>query len=74
MAYDLLQIARELMATAQNEAYYGNALYVVLDVPGLSEEEKSVVHRYLNRTSYGTDHCALMALANRLAAREKENA
>lgn len=75
MAYDLTQIARELTATALAEAYHGNALYVVKDVPGLSAEEKAVVQRYLAGAQTGTDHCALLALANRLTGgQEKENA
>lgn len=66
--YGLKQIAKELVATALGEAYYGNALYVAMDIPGLTEDERHVLKRYLDGTQSGTDHCALQQIAAKIAA------
>ncbi|MDD2741264.1 MAG: hypothetical protein PHV02_03265 [Rhodocyclaceae bacterium] len=46
--YDNRAIAAELAATALGQAYYGNALYVAVDMPGLSEDERLCLKRWLD--------------------------
>lgn len=67
MGYGPKEIARELTATALGEAYFGNALYVARDTPGLTEEEKRVLSRYLDGTHNGTDHVRLQRIACKIA-------
>lgn len=66
--YGPRQIARELIATARGDAYHGNALYVAMDFPGLSDEQRRVISRYLHGTQCGTDHVALDRIAVQIAA------
>jgi hypothetical protein len=65
--YDRKQIARELIATALGKAYYGNALYVAQDIPGLTYEERCVICRYLEGVNHGLDHVELQNIANKIA-------
>jgi hypothetical protein len=64
--YDDRQIARELRATASNQAYYGNALYVVLDHPKIvaAPEQRMAIQRYLRGAQTCTDHIRLCEAAN----------
>ena len=66
--YGPKQIARELIATALGQAYYGNALYVAQDIPVLTDEERWVIYRWLEGTQCGTDHVELQHIANKIAA------
>lgn len=68
MAYDKYQIAKELIATALNEAYHGNALYVAKDIPVLTDEERWCIFRYLEGSECGTDHVELQHIAHKIAA------
>lgn len=64
--YDAKRVAKELIATALGEAYHGNALYVAKDIPGLAEEERWVILRYLDGTQCGTDHIELQHIAHKI--------
>lgn len=66
MHYDNKQIAKELQATAQGDAYYGNALYVALDFPFLTQKEKACLHRYLHGSELTSDRFQLQDLAIRV--------
>jgi len=68
MKYDNKQVAKELMVTASGDAYYGNALYVALDIPGLTENEKDILKCYLAGTypKYG-NHISLQDIAIKIA-------
>ena len=71
--YDNYQIAKELIATALGEAYYGNALYVALDIPVLTDEERYCIMRYLDGTAcaskvHSMDHVELQHIAHKIAA------
>jgi hypothetical protein len=66
MKYDDIQVARELFATAQGDAYYGNALYVVKDRQDLSVEEKVAVISYLRGNITATHRFVLQDLAIRI--------
>lgn len=41
--YETKQIAREILATAMGETFYGNALRVAKDLPGVTEEERHLL-------------------------------
>lgn len=60
------KIAGELIATALGDAYFGNALYVAKDIPGLTEDDRQVILRFLDGTNGGTDHVKLQDIANRI--------
>ncbi len=47
--YGLIQIAAELRKTAQGEAYYGNALRVAKDIPGVTDEDRSILDACMTR-------------------------
>ena len=68
MKYDKHQIAKELQMTAMGEAYYGNALYVSLDIPELDRYQKKVLRRFLNGTESVADSYELQNIANVLIA------
>lgn len=61
--YNYERIGWELEKTALGEAYYGNALSVVRDIPDLSEKELAVLDRYLTGTQLDTDHVTLQDIA-----------
>lgn len=61
--YDNVQIAKELEATANGESYYGNALYVALDLPWATANDKAMLHRYLHGSELKTDRHRLQDFA-----------
>jgi hypothetical protein len=61
--YDHKQIAKELEATANGDSYYGNALYVALDLPWTTQNDKSMLHRYLHGSELKTDRNRLQDFA-----------
>lgn len=66
MGYDLKRIAFELDATANGISYYGNALYVALDLPEITAKEKSMLNRYLYGSELSNDRFLLQELAIKL--------
>lgn len=68
--YGLRQIADELGQTASGAAYHGNALYVAVDVPGLSPDDRQVLFRWLDRRPSAEDRQALHAIARKLEVLE----
>lgn len=66
--YNNHRIAWELERTAIGDGYYGNALRVAKDIPGLTPEDRSLLDRYATGSNAGTDHVALQALAMRIDA------
>lgn len=71
-AYGAKRIAWELDATAQGQAYYGNALRVAKELPGVTAEDRSLLDRYATGANTGTDHVALQDLANRIRQSEQQ--
>jgi len=72
--YTNQKISKELKMTAKGEAYYGNALYVAMDIPLVrdNEEYRQVIIRYMTgKDLLGGDHCTLQEIANKLNAIEK---
>ena len=67
--YDEARIAHELRLTASGQSYYGNALYVALDIPCItaSPEHKTAIQRYLRGTQIATDHIRLQEAAMMIA-------
>ena len=61
--YDLKQIADELQKTAQGLAYYGNALRVAKDIPGITAGERSVLDAYANGRYSFEDRIRLQHIA-----------
>lgn len=63
--YDAQQVAEEIRITASGAAYYGNALYVALDMPCISAnpDQKAAIQRYLRGTQNCTDHIRLQEAA-----------
>jgi hypothetical protein len=63
--YDNQQIAKELRLTASGQYYYGNALYVAMDMPEIvaAPEQRHAILRYLNGTQICTDHIRLQEAA-----------
>lgn len=63
--YDDAQIAREIRETAEGNAYYGNALYVAMDMPCIiaKPEQRHAIARYLKGTQICTDHIRLFEAA-----------
>jgi len=70
MKYNNEQIAKELTKTALCSGYYGNALYVAKDIPGLTEDERWVVLRYLHGVQKASDRLALQDIANKISKME----
>jgi hypothetical protein len=66
MKYTNIKIADELIKTALNESYYGNALYVAMDFPCLTESDKRCLHRYLHGSQLNLDHVQLQEIANKI--------
>jgi len=64
--YNLKRIAWELERTALGDGFYGNALRVAKDIPGITPEDRSVLDRYATGTQTGLDHLYLQRLALRL--------
>lgn len=61
--YNLGQIAWELERTAMGDGYYGNALRVAKDIPGLTPAERSLLDHFLTGMQSGTERLALQDLA-----------
>jgi hypothetical protein len=63
--YDAEQIAKEIWLTARGQHYYGNALYVAMDMPCIvaAPEQRAAIHRYLNGTQTAADHIRLQEAA-----------
>lgn len=65
--YNAAQIAWELERSAVGDGHYGNALRVAKDIPGITDEDRSLLDRYATGRNGGTDHVALQDLALRVA-------
>ena len=68
--YNKRKIADELIATAQGNSYYGNALYDALDVA--EGKDKEMLHRYLHGSELTSDRIALQDFANRLVQQPEQ--
>ena len=63
MTYDLTVIAKELRATADGEAYYGNALRVAKDLPFLTDVDRAVLDRWATGAQNSADRFDLQEIA-----------
>lgn len=66
--YNAARIAWELERTAMGDAFYGNALRVAKDIPGLTDDDRALLDRYATGLQRGTDHVKLCDLALRIDA------
>ena len=66
--YNHKRIGWELERTALGDGYYGNALRVAKDIPGLTDQDRAVLDRYATGAQQGTDHIALQDIAMRVYA------
>lgn len=64
--YSHKRIGWELERTAMGDGFYGNALRVAKDIPGITAEERSVLDRYAEGRHCGTDHVALQEIAMKI--------
>ena len=64
--YNEKRIAWELERTALGDGFYGNALRVAKDLPGIAAEDRAVLDRVATGMSRSTDHVALQAIASRI--------
>lgn len=62
------RIGWELERTAMGDGYYGNALRVAKDIPGLTDQDRAVLDRYATGSQHDTDHIALQDIAMRVYA------
>ena len=60
------QIAWELERTALGDGFYGNALRVAKDLPGVTADDRALLDRFATGRSRSTDHVALQDLAVRI--------
>lgn len=72
--YNLKRIAWELERTAVGDGFYGNALRVAKDMPGITPKDRSVLDRYAAGMQTGTDHVHLQWLARWLYDKDKRAA
>lgn len=70
--YNHKRIGWELERTAMGDGYYGNALRVAKDIPGLTDQDRAVLDRYATGAQHGTDHIALQDIAMRVYAAQGE--
>ncbi len=64
-SYHLGQIAFEIDMTAQGNAYHGNSLLVALDIPDLSNEDKTILKWALKgKYNHSLQNVALNILKN----------
>lgn len=63
MTYDLTVIAKELRATADGEAYYGNALRVAKDLSFLTDVDRAVLDRWATGAQNSADRFDLQEIA-----------
>ena len=70
--YNHKRIGWELERTALGDGYYGNALRVAKDLPGLTDQDRAVLDRYATGAQQGTDHIALQDIAMRVYAAQGE--
>jgi len=66
--YNGYRIAWELERTALGDGFYGNALRVAKDIPGITADDRSLLDRYATGRHTGTDHVKLQDLALRIDA------
>lgn len=64
--YDSARIVSELQATALGQGFFGNALRVAKDMPGVTSDDRALLDRYASGKARGTDHVALQGLALRI--------
>lgn len=66
MIFSIQHMADQLQQTAMGEAYFGNALQVAKEIPGLTQDELELIDRFATGQQKDTDHIALQQLANKL--------
>ena len=66
--YNEKQIAWELERTALGDGFYGNALRVAKDMPGVTADDRALLDRFATGMSRATDHVDLQDLAMRIYA------
>jgi len=69
--YTKARIAWELQQTALGHTFYGNALRVAKDIPGLTDDDRALLDRYATGANGKTDHVSLQHLAVRINSMEK---
>ena len=71
--YNRHRIAWELERTAMGDGFYGNALRVAKDVPGVTDQDRSLLDRYATGKAEGlAERLALCELAMRIDQTKEE--
>jgi hypothetical protein len=60
MKYGHERIAKELEATAKGNTYYGDALYVAMDFPWTTHNDRALLMRYMYGSELLTDKAKLI--------------
>ena len=63
MTYDPARIAHELTETALGNSYYGNSLYVALDLPCITNNDRDCIIRWLYGSELIQDKFRLQEIA-----------
>lgn len=71
--YNEAKIAWELERTAMGDGFYGNALRVAKDLPGIAAKDRALLDRYATGNQRGTDHVALQDLAMKIDMKARKN-
>lgn len=69
--YKADRITWELKRTAVGDGFYGEALSLAMDMPGVTEEDRALLERFATGRNAGTDHIALQDLALRIECGSK---
>jgi len=64
--YNARRIGWELERTAMGDGYFGNALRVAMDIPGIDDADKAVLQRYATGRQHGVDHVCLQNIAKKV--------
>ncbi len=61
--YNARRIGWELERTAMGDAYFGNALRVAMEIPGVTDEDRAVLQRYATGAQRVPDQWRLQDIA-----------
>ena len=67
-SYNAKRISWELERTALGDGYYGNALRVAKDMPGIDDKDRAVLDRWATGRQQAMDHVLLQGVAIKVYA------
>lgn len=60
------RIAQELQQIAEGFGFHGNALQAAMNMQGTTDDDRAMLHRYMQGSHTPTDRFALQELANKI--------